>query len=146
MGFLITIKSTVLKIKLLSLSIILFTFFGSIQETKKEMLCDKTWELKFIQVGESKMPIPSDDQYKMWMRFTYDGVHKVNTNQGVKEGKWEFSKTKDSLMITNYAGSVKSLKIDSISPKELVLTTTEMAGSGTMYFTENTEIKTSNKK
>jgi len=93
--------------------------------------------LDYIKIGESKMPVPSDDTFKMWMRFTKEGVHKVNTKQGVRNGKWEFTKNKDSILITNFRGDVKALLLNALSENELVLTTKEAASLGTMGFKEN---------
>jgi len=87
--------------------------------------------VKFASAGGSKFPVPPTES--MWMKFFKDGKHQVDVGDGLNEGKWEFTKNKDSIFFTTDKGNKKSMKIDLLTSKKLDLTFAEGAGTVTMH-------------
>jgi hypothetical protein len=123
-----------MKLKLFTLSLLLLFLYPLVQDTKTELLCDKKWELQFIEVDELKVPVDVDQNLQMWMLFEKGGVQKTNTTQGLIEGKWEFTKEKDALLITNVKGDQKKFTLQKLDKESLVLILDDFEETGVLYF------------
>jgi hypothetical protein len=123
-----------MKLKVLLLSLVLFSFTLSDQDSKTDLLCDKKWELQFVELNELKVPTNGNKDLELWMLFEKNGILKTKTTKGVVEGSWKFTMKKDSIFITNERDDEKKFALKKLNKESLVLIITETGETGTLHF------------
>ena len=126
-----------MKLKYLTLSFIFLFTNIFIQDTKTDLICNGKWHIKSAVIDGNKVPLPPGKS--MWMTFSKDGKHIVNAGDvlGDEEGKWIFSKNKDSIIFTTSAGEKKFMGLKTLTKENLNLSFKEQNNEITMFLEKN---------
>lgn len=107
-----------MKLKHITLFVILFVIISCTQASKTELLCEAKWELTSLKNGETEIPVPSGK--KAWMQFFKDGKHKTYIGGNSDEGTWSLTKNEDSLLVASEKEKI-SAHIDLLTSEKLHL-------------------------
>ena len=121
-----------MKLKYITITFLLCTSTLFIQESKTDLLCGKKWEMKFLEIDNQKIPVP-ESEFSFWLFFKKDGTQKMNTEDGIAEATWKFSKNQDSILVTVSNGVKRNFALNKLEKNELILSIKQGRESAIMY-------------
>ena len=85
-----------------------------------DLITSGKWYLEYMEKTGQKQTYPTELKENNWMIFHSDGKHEVMSFSVLNSGKWEYSKDKRTIKMTNM-GRVSNQEIIKLNDNELIL-------------------------